>query len=214
MQFLNSLRTGSPIDKFLNLAYISVLPKPAKDTNDVSNYRPIPLINNDLKILTNTDCLTLSLYTFTRTGRASFSRQQGPDQMRRAIDIMPLLKSQQDRGNSQEGFLLSIDLQKAFNMVTWPYLFKVLESLQGTSHLISTPNIFKLLREFGIALGLQVNVSKSMALNISVPNSLIECLQEHFSFSWNSPSIPYLGSTWPPVLTYYIQLTIHLCLKC
>lgn len=50
--FFNSLRDGIPIDKDLNTAYILAIPKPGKCTTEVSNYRPISLINNDLKIMT------------------------------------------------------------------------------------------------------------------------------------------------------------------
>lgn len=39
--------------------------------------------------------------------------RQGPDQMR-ALDFISLLKSGWDRGLPQEGFLLYIDLQRAF----------------------------------------------------------------------------------------------------
>lgn len=53
--------------------------------------------------------------------------RQGPDQIRRAVDIISLLKSGWDGNPAQEGFLLSIDLQKAFDTVTWPYLFNTLE---------------------------------------------------------------------------------------
>lgn len=54
-----------------------------------------------------------------------------------------------------------------------------------------TPNIFN--RQFVIASGLQVNVNKSLALNISVPPDLLERLQAHFPFAWSNTSIPYLG---------------------
>lgn len=36
----------------LNSAFITVIPKPGKDPSLVGNYRPISLINNNLKILT------------------------------------------------------------------------------------------------------------------------------------------------------------------
>lgn len=50
--FFNSLRDGGavPLDK--NKVYISVIPKPNKDSIAVLNYCPISLINWDLKILT------------------------------------------------------------------------------------------------------------------------------------------------------------------
>lgn len=40
------------MDKYLNTAFISVIPKPEKDGSKVGNYRPISLINNDIKIMT------------------------------------------------------------------------------------------------------------------------------------------------------------------
>lgn len=48
--------------------------------------------------------------------------RQGPDQIRRAIDIIS-----NGMGGQQEGFLLSTDLQKAFDSIAWPYLFEILE---------------------------------------------------------------------------------------
>lgn len=80
-------------------------------------------------------------------------------------------------------------------------LFAVDLLLFVTSPLISTPNIFKLLREFGLASGLQVNRSKLIALIISVPPSVIERLQEqlHLYFlSRSASSIPYLGVNLAP----------------
>lgn len=50
-----------------------------------------------------------------------------------------------------------------------------------TLPLISTPNIFKLLQDFGKVSGLRVNMAKSVALNITTPAHLPGTL------------IPYLG---------------------
>lgn len=48
--FFNSKKSGSPMDTHLNTAFIAVIPKPNKNHEEVENYRPISLINNDLKI--------------------------------------------------------------------------------------------------------------------------------------------------------------------
>lgn len=53
--------------------------------------------------------------------------RQGPDQIRRAVDLISLMKSSCDGGSPQKGFLLSIDFQKAFDTVSWPYLFTTLK---------------------------------------------------------------------------------------
>ncbi|XP_040196341.1 chromatin assembly factor 1 subunit A-B-like [Rana temporaria] len=51
-RLFNSLRDGARFGTDLNSAYISVIPKPDKDPSEVCNYRPISLINNDIKIMT------------------------------------------------------------------------------------------------------------------------------------------------------------------
>lgn len=51
-KFFNNKTKGNHLDPTLNTAYITVLPKPDKNPEEVGNYRPISLINNDLKILT------------------------------------------------------------------------------------------------------------------------------------------------------------------
>ncbi|XP_073462101.1 vomeronasal type-2 receptor 26-like [Aquarana catesbeiana] len=51
-KMFNSKRKGDPLDPQMNAAYITVIPKPDKNPDQIENYRPISLINNDLKILT------------------------------------------------------------------------------------------------------------------------------------------------------------------
>lgn len=49
-QLFNSFMQGEPIPRFMNMAYIKVLPKPDKDLTLPTSYRPISLINVDLKL--------------------------------------------------------------------------------------------------------------------------------------------------------------------
>ena len=62
-----------------------------------------------------------------------------------------------------------------------------------TAPLTTTPNVIRLLNDFGDISGLRVNMSKSVALNVSLPQSQVDNLKSQFPFSWNSTSIPYLG---------------------
>lgn len=66
-----------------------------------------------------------------------------------------------------------------------------------TSPLISTPNLLRTLMDFGSLSGLTVNLSKSMALNISVPDNRVNQLKQHFPFPWAKDSISYLGIILP-----------------
>lgn len=118
VRFFNSLQLGYSLEKSLNLAYISVIPKPGKDPTVTGSYRPISLINNDLKRLTKILANRLSSFIaqYVHKDQARFTPgRQGPDQVRRAIDRITLLGYHWDRGAPQEGFLLFIDLQKAFD---------------------------------------------------------------------------------------------------
>lgn len=131
------------------MAFISVIPKPDKDPSLVENYRPISLINNDLKILTKilANRINSFINQYIHKDQVGFiPGRQGPDQVRRAVDIVSV-QSGWDGGSRQEGFLLSLDLQKAFDSLSWSYLFTVLrrwgfeEKFIGTlKALYSTPS--------------------------------------------------------------------------
>lgn len=107
-----------------------MIPKPGKDSSEIGNNRPISLINNNLKLLTKilANCLTSFIASYIHKDQVGFiPGQKGPDQIRRGIDVVSLFQSGWDGGHPQEGFLLSIDLQKAFDMISWPYMFSVLD---------------------------------------------------------------------------------------
>lgn len=119
-RFINSLQEGTTLANEASTAYISVIPKPGKDNSEVGNYRPISLINNDLKILTKIMANRLSAFIsgyFHKDQLGFIPGRQGPDQIHRAVDIISLLQANWNGGDHQEGFLLSVDLQKALDMV-------------------------------------------------------------------------------------------------
>lgn len=108
--FLNALKKGATLERSLNSAFITVIPKLGKDPSEVSNYRPISLINNDLKILTKilADQISSFISLYIHKHQIGFiCGRQGPDQIRRAIDIILLFALGWDGGQPQEGFLLS-----------------------------------------------------------------------------------------------------------
>lgn len=61
------------------------------------------------------------------------------------------------------------------------------------SSLTSLPNICRVLDDFGRVSGLKVNYSKSLALNVNLPEMLVAQLKDNFRFGWNDTAIPYLG---------------------
>lgn len=87
---------GDPIGIQLNMAYISAIPKPSKDAGLIGNYRPISLINNDLKILTKVLANRLASFIglYVHKDQVGFiPGRQGPDQVRRAVDLILAMQS-------------------------------------------------------------------------------------------------------------------------
>lgn len=129
-KFINSKIKGDPLDPQMNAAFITVIPKPDRDPGELSNYRPISLINNDLKIMTKimVDRLASLFGSYIDKDQVRFiPGRQGPDQIRRTVDVVSILQSGWDGSGDQKGMLLSLDLQKAFDPVSWSYLFSILD---------------------------------------------------------------------------------------
>jgi len=113
---------------------ITLLEKPGKDRLFLKNWRPISLLNVDYKILTK--CLSQRIQkvipklvdnsqTGFIKGRSIF------DNLRTILDIL-----EETDLNDKSGCLISIDFEKAFDSLSWEYLFKVLKTFNFGSEFV------------------------------------------------------------------------------
>ena len=106
-------------------ATIVVIHKEGKDPTQCQSYRPISLLNTDLRILTailarRVNTIIISTIHPDQTGFIT-GRYYG-DNIRRLLNVMvhPTVRE-------QEAMLLSLDAQKAFDRVSWQYLLQTLK---------------------------------------------------------------------------------------
>lgn len=104
---------------------ISLLPKPGKDQNLLSGWRPITLLNCDYKLLAKVLAARLKkfipdLVKETQTGFVS-GRYIG-ENIRMVLDIIESMEN--DRNG--EGLLLTLDFESAFDTIGFDFLFAAL----------------------------------------------------------------------------------------
>lgn len=112
-------------------SYITVIPKPGKDSSECANYRPIALLNSDLKVFTKSlaNRLNLWLLDLIHKDQVGFVLcRQGGDNTRRARDLIDVINQQ-----NEEALLLSLDAGKAFDRLDWSFMAETLRTfgLQG-----------------------------------------------------------------------------------
>lgn len=121
--FVTLLRGDIPHTEFTH-SYISVIPKPGKDPSIPDNYRPIALLNSGYRIFTEILSSRLSQFIPKLINRDQVgfmpSRHAG-DKRRRTIDLIDLLNK-----FPRPALVLSLDAQKAFDRLSWPYMFSLL----------------------------------------------------------------------------------------
>lgn len=107
------------------MASVVVLPKPGKDGKLCASYRPIYLLNIDLKIFTGVLATRLSplLHGLIEPDQAGFvATRQYSDNTRRLLHLLDKVHRQ-----TVERVVLSVDAEKAFDRVHWPFLETTLE---------------------------------------------------------------------------------------
>lgn len=120
----NAVKDGHALTPNLLTANIVMIPKPDRDHSSWTTLRPISLIIIDIKILTKilANLLNSFLPRLVKKDQVGFipGRQAG-DAIRRIIQLQHIAHSR-----SITTMLLSLDMNKAFDTLSWPYLKTVL----------------------------------------------------------------------------------------
>lgn len=116
----NSVKNGRSFTPDLLTANIVMIPKP---DHDHSSW-PISLINVDMKLLTKILANRLNSFLPRLIGKDQVSfvpQRQAGDAIRRILQLQPIAHTR-----SLESMLLSLDVNKAFDTLSWPYFMLVL----------------------------------------------------------------------------------------
>lgn len=119
----------------LNEAIIIVVPKKGRNPEELGSFRPISLLNTDQKILAKT--LARRLNTVIRNlvhpdQNGFIPKRNSSSNLRRLFNIM-----YSSRALAQDFAILSLDAEKVFDQIEWPYLFAVLKKFNLGDHFIS-----------------------------------------------------------------------------
>ncbi len=124
--YQESLNTGA-LPPSLNTAMITLLLKPGKMPTDCGSYRPISLLNNDLKIICKVLAKRLEIHLPKLVHIIDQNDfvwgRQGLHNIRSVLNIL------HEKSNICDNALLSLDAENAFDRIEWQFLFKTMERM-------------------------------------------------------------------------------------
>lgn len=118
-----AMSTGSVPAEFLQATVIT-LPKPGKPSDTPANFRPISLLNSDIKLYAKllANRLLRILPLLIDPDQVGFVKgRQAPDGTRRLINLISRLQH-----IKSPAIFLSLDAEKAFDRIHWDFVFKTL----------------------------------------------------------------------------------------
>lgn len=131
--FNNAASSSQFPNEYLNTLKITI-PKPGKEPNIPQNFRPISLLNFDLKMYAKTIAVRLLdvMPTLIHRDQTGFAKgRQAPDATRRMINLIHYAES-----SGTPSLLLSLDAEKSFDRVHWSYLNTALQKFGFRDHIL------------------------------------------------------------------------------
>lgn len=149
-KLFNEAATSRSFPEEMLKAIIVTLPKPLKEPTNLQNFRPVSLLNTDLKIFSKIIAnrlaeITPSLINMDQVGFVKY--RQASDGTRKMINLLTILESKKELTA-----FLTLDAEKAFNRVHWGYLKATLSKF-GTQG-----PIFKALSTIVLSLGSSIYI--------------------------------------------------------
>lgn len=127
LEMINIAISKGSFGRDVNMSLISLLLKKGKDPNECSNWRPLSLINTDVKLFSKvlSCCLEKFLPKLIHPDQSGFVKKRlSSDNLRRLLHIV---NSSPDPKVSSA--VLSVDAEKAFDHLEWLYLRSVLKCM-------------------------------------------------------------------------------------
>lgn len=127
LRMVTEIKNNGQFPLQMNTAAIKVILKPDKDPTLPSSYRPISLINTDIKIISKALATRLEtiLPSIIHNDQTGFIKgRHSSNNIRRLLNLINI-----SQNNQTNRIIVSLDAEKAFDKVNWMFLFTVLQKL-------------------------------------------------------------------------------------